>query len=132
MPRLEAVHPVLGCRDVMRAVRFYERLGFGLAFVDSTERPTYAAITKDTVELHLQWADATQWAPGIDRPAYRFYVSDVDALYQSFRERGAIDADAPGGGPWRAPADTPWATREFHLRDADGNGLHFYRDRPVS
>jgi hypothetical protein len=27
-----------------------------------------------------------------------------------------------------AVADTGWGTREFHVRDADGNGLQFYRD----
>ena len=25
------------------------------------------------------------------------------------------------------PADTPWGTREFHLRDPDLNGLQYYR-----
>ena len=28
---------------------------------------------------------------------------------------------------WAAPGDTPWGTREFHLRDPGGNSLQFYR-----
>ena len=31
------------------------------------------------------------------------------------------------GSPWALPGDTPWGTREFHVRDPGGNGLHFYQ-----
>ena len=36
------VHPVLPSQDVRRSIRFYERLGFSLAFWDA-EDPAYAA-----------------------------------------------------------------------------------------
>jgi catechol 2,3-dioxygenase-like lactoylglutathione lyase family enzyme len=124
---LQAVHPVLQARDVMESVRFYCDLGFEVLFQDSPQAPKYAAVRRDAVELHLQWADAGQWAHPVDRPAYRFLVGDVDALYREFAGSGRISAQPGQGSPWAAPADTPWGTREFHLRDPGHNSLQFYQ-----
>src|SRR5438034_2497473 len=119
-PRLESVHPVLMSRNAVASIRFYELLGFVLEGQDVPADPKYARIRRDEVELHLQWHDAREWEYPNDRPTYRFVVSDVDGLYKQFRESGAL-ADAT------AVADTPWGTREFHVRDPDMNGLQFYR-----
>jgi catechol 2,3-dioxygenase-like lactoylglutathione lyase family enzyme len=124
---LQGVHPVLMARDVTDSLRFYQDLGFDLLFQDLPEAPKYAGIRRDHVELHLQWGDPTQWAYPTDRPAYRFLVEDVDRLYEEFAGSGRIDADADRAGPWSVPAETPWGTREFHLRDPGGNVLQFYR-----
>jgi catechol 2,3-dioxygenase-like lactoylglutathione lyase family enzyme len=129
--RLEAVHPVLGARDVAASIRFYLRLGFSLTFQDRPRDPRYAGVARDGVELHLQWQNEIQWAYPSDRPTYRFVVQDVDALYTALRRAGAIAEKAPGDSPWRVPGDTHWGTREFHVRDPDGNGLQFYRARQV-
>lgn len=111
------------------SVRFYCSLGFTLLFQDAPEGPRYAGVGRDGVELHIQWADPAQWVHPVDRPAYRFVVSDVDAIYREFIESGGISVDAGPAGPWAAPADTPWGTREFHLRDPGRNSLQFYRLR---
>lgn len=116
---------MLGCRDVAESIRFYQALRFALAFQDDSRQPRYACVRRDDVELHLQWADEGQWALGLDRPAYRFVVDDVDALYAELA--AAVDPAVFGIGPWKAPADTPWGTREFHMRDPGGNVLQFYR-----
>ena len=128
-PRLLAIHPVLGCRDVGESIRFYARLGFSVMFRDDDAAPNYAVVCRDDVELHLQWADAGQWVEGLDRPACRFLVDDVDALHAQCVASGAVDPASSDGSPWAAPADTPWGTREFHLRDPAGNSLQFYRAR---
>ena len=118
--RIEEVQPVLMTRDVAAALAFYRRLGFALACVDTPEAPRYAAVRRDGVELHLQWHAVAEWEPATDRPTYRFVVSDVDALSEELSDP-TLD---------RTPArDTPWGTRELHVRDPDGNGLHFYRAR---
>lgn len=126
-PFLRAVHPVLPARDVDASVGFFRRLGFALAFVDSQERPRYAAVVRDAVELHLQWADESQWAQPTDRPVFRFVVNDVDGLFEQFCRAGVIDPNEPGPSPWARPGNTPWGTREFHLRDPAGSGLQFYQ-----
>ena len=125
--RLHSVHPVLMSSDVAASIGFYERLGFTVIFRDDQGAPRYAAIKRDGVELHLQWHDKDQWAYPTDRPTYRFAVEDVDALYGELHEWKAVGTQPSGGSPWRIPADTPWNTREFHVRDPDGNGLQFYR-----
>lgn len=126
-PVLEAVHPVLMSRDLPESIGFFERLGFSVAFRDSETAPRYAGIVRDEVMLHLQWHDAGQWAHPGDRPAYRFLVGDVDALYRELHDRGAVPDPAVSGSPWARPGDTPWGTREFHLRNPSGNLLQFYR-----
>ena len=124
---IESGHPVLICRNVAASAGFYERLGFSVTFQDRPVDPQYAGVARDGVELHLQWQDARHWAHAIDRPTYRFRVRDVDELYAELRDRGALAGQAAGHGPYHAPAETPWGTREFHVLDPDGNGLQFYR-----
>jgi catechol 2,3-dioxygenase-like lactoylglutathione lyase family enzyme len=114
--KLEAVQPVLMVSNMTVSVRFFQGLGFSRSFGDDQ----YSGVSRDGLELHLQWHEAADFASG-DRPTYRFVVSDVDALYEEFA--GAIKVE----GPWGKPGDTPWGTREFHVRDPDGNALQFYR-----
>jgi len=126
---LEDVQPVLMCRDVAASIRFFALLGFAPAFADRADDPAYAGIVRDGVEIHLQWQAESQWAHPVDRPTYRIRVQDVDGLYAEFRERGALVHGESTESPWRTPGDTSWGTREFHVRDPDGNGLQFYRAR---
>jgi predicted enzyme related to lactoylglutathione lyase len=123
---LQSVNPVLASNDVTASVKFFSRLGFTLLFQDAPIEPKYAAVCRDGVELHIQWTAPEQWAHGTDRPVYRFRVSDVDALYAELVEAGGIDTESNHHSPWARPADTPWGTREFHLRDPGKNGLQFY------
>lgn len=126
MATLECVHPVLMCSNVSTAIRFYRRLGFELWFIDSPDSPRYAAVRRDGVELHLQWHEDASRDRTRERPVYRFLVCEVDELYVELRERGALSGQEVHQSPWAMPGDTPWGTREFHVRDLDGNGLQFY------
>lgn len=130
---ITAVHPVLMAHEVAASLAFYARLGFEPDFQDDPVAPRYAGARRGPVELHLQWADPGQWAHAGDRPAYRFVAPDVDALYAEFLAAGGLGPACPGreagGSPSAAPADTPWGTREFHVRDPGGNVLQFYRPR---
>jgi catechol 2,3-dioxygenase-like lactoylglutathione lyase family enzyme len=127
--RVESVKPVLMCSDVPASIRFYERLGFTLSFQDDPASPKYAGVERDGAELYLQWHDQAQRAQANDRPTYRFLVREVDALYAELLANDAVTEQAGASSPWSVPGDTPWGTREFHLRDPDGNGLQFYRRR---
>ncbi len=126
---IEAVHPVLMARDVAASVAFFARLGFRLVFADSPASPRYAVVARDGCELHLQWQDASHWKAGLDRPNTRFLVDDVDRYFEELRAAGVTPDRSTPSSPWASPGDTPWGTREFHVRDPAGNGLQFYRPR---
>lgn len=127
---ISAVHPVLMASDLVATVQFFERLGFRELFRDRPDDPRYAGLSRDGAEVHLQWHAPEQWRHDTDRPTYRFLVTDVDELYAEFLRSGALPVASPHPGPWAVPGNTPWGTREFHLRDPDGNGLQFYRLAP--
>ena len=115
-PKIERVEPVLGVRDVAAATMFYARLGFLERFRDDPDSPRFVLISRDDAVLALQWHDFVGIAG--DPPVFRFPVDDVDGLSDEFGEL----PDRTG------VSDTAWGTREFHVRDTDGNGLQFYRD----
>lgn len=110
-------HPILGARDIKRAIEFYtQRLGFQLAFGDKTDPPNYVGFRRDEVELHMQF----QFEDEMGTIRLRFLVDDPNALFNEYRERG-VECSANG------IRDTPWGTREFALYDLDRNSLTFYR-----
>jgi catechol 2,3-dioxygenase-like lactoylglutathione lyase family enzyme len=115
---LKAIHPILGTRDLERALEHYvQRLGFTLAFRDPSAPDNYAGVKRDNVELHIQWQDERE----MSTLRLRILVDDPDALFEEYRGRQALR-------PQVEIASTPWGTREFALYDRDGNALTFYRD----
>ncbi|MCK6471429.1 MAG: VOC family protein [Planctomycetes bacterium] len=116
---VQSVQPVLMVGDVPAALAFYAKLGFEKCFVDNPRDPRYAGVRRGGAELHLQWHDAAEFAHKGDRPNTRFVVDNPDALYAEFLAAGAL-SDAS------KVMDTPWGTREFHVRDPYRNGLQFY------
>jgi len=53
---VQGTHPILGTRDIQRAIVFYTRqLGFELAFGDKADPPNYVGFRRDAVELHMQF-----------------------------------------------------------------------------
>jgi catechol 2,3-dioxygenase-like lactoylglutathione lyase family enzyme len=111
-------HPIIGTRDIRRAIDFYTRqLGFELAFGDKADPPNYVGFRRDTVEIHMQF----QFEHEMSTIRLRFLVEDPDALFHEYRQRG-VECSPSGIG------DTPWGTREFALYDLDRNALTFYRD----
>lgn len=117
---LEAVNPVLPCRDVQASITFYtEKLGFTVSFQDADD-PRYAGVARDRVEIHLRWHDPSSW-DRVERPNIRFAVCDVEHLYSQFQPLGVFAADTN-------LRDTHFGTREFGFFDPDGNLLTFYSD----
>ena len=118
LSRFKKTHPILGTRDIKRAIEFYtQRLGFQLAFGDKTDPPNYVGFRRDAVELHMQF----QFEHEMGTIRLRFLVEDPDALFNEYRERG-VECGAGG------VRNTPWGSREFGLNDKDRNSLAFYRD----
>jgi catechol 2,3-dioxygenase-like lactoylglutathione lyase family enzyme len=111
------VQPILGTRDVAKAVRFYvDRLGFTLAFGVPTNEGNYVGLRRDGVELHMQF----QYEHEMGTTRLRIVVDDPDALYAEYEDKGVFYEGT-------RLVDTPWGTREFALYDLDRNSLTFYR-----
>jgi catechol 2,3-dioxygenase-like lactoylglutathione lyase family enzyme len=116
--QFNVVHPILGTRDIEKALAFYtEKLGFILAFRDGATPTNYAGLKRDNIELHFQF----QYEHEMSTTRLRFLIADPDALFAEYQHKGII----PEG---KIIANTPWRTREFAFYDPDGNGLTFYRD----
>jgi uncharacterized glyoxalase superfamily protein PhnB len=116
MAQFDRVEPVLMVRNVSHALAFYAQLGFEEVFRDDKHAPKFAMVARDAARLAMQWHDYEGVAG--DRPVLRFPTQDVDALSEEFA--GIVDRTEV--------TDTTWGTREFHVRDPDGNGLQFYAD----
>ena len=112
------IHPILGTRDIQRAIEFYtQKLGFQLAFRDETDPPNYVGFRRDAVELHMQF----QFEYEMGTTRLRFLVENPDTLIDEYGQRGVeCTSDGVHG--------TLWGTREFALYDLDRNALTFYRD----
>ena len=116
----KATHPILGTRDMPRAIAFYVyKLGFEIAFESPPEAPQYVGYRRDAVEIHMQF----QLEHEMSRTRLRFVVEDPDALCDEYQRRGV--ECSPAG-----IQTTAWGTREFALWDPDRNALTFYRNVP--
>ena len=83
-------HPILGTRDIQRAIAFYTgQLGFKLAFGDKADPPNYIGFRRNAVELHMQF----QFEHEMGTIRLRFLVDDPDALFSV----ALINAEAPSG-----------------------------------
>ena len=102
-------------QDVLRSVEHYrDVLGFRTEFTYG--QPTfYAGVERGAVVIHLQAASETKRQPG--QGAVNIFVTDVDALYQELKSRGAKTLNEP--------KDYAYGMRDFDMNDLDGNHLCF-------
>lgn len=108
MTRQTTTVPVLPVSDLVRAVAWYERLGFRVrAFFDG-----YAILGFDGAELHLNELHDAPPATETFAGAY-LRVADVDAVHAHW--------SAVGARIIAAPEDQPYGIREFATEDLDGN-----------
>lgn len=123
MNQLKDVIPILDVRDVSRALDYYvQKLGFKIEFRYQEDPDNYAGVYRDNVYLHMQWQHPDEFEKGTaGRLRFRILVTDPDAIFQEYKDKGIIDEKTQ-------IRDTEWGTREFGIRDLDGNGLIFYRD----
>jgi catechol 2,3-dioxygenase-like lactoylglutathione lyase family enzyme len=104
----------LATRDMARAVRFYEALGFRIVHGGANEAFTSFAIGTSYLNLIAETHGPINWWGRVI-----IYVQDVDAFHRQAR--------AAGIEPSFEPRDAPWNERYFHLTDPDGHELSFAR-----
>lgn len=120
-PVLVAAFPQLFVSDVRSACAFYAKvLGFETVFVHG-EPPFYAQVARGGACLNLRHVDAPPMDDALRRresllSAY-VKVSGLKSLYGAFGEAGAEFE--------QALRHQPWGTRDFVVRDPDGNLLCF-------
>ena len=116
VPEIRSISAVtFTTRDMGRAARFYEALGFAMAYGGETE--AFTSFRVGTESLNLARADD----PSLSTSRVRviFHVDDVDTMYAHVLARGFT--------PETPPRDAAWGERYFHLTDPDGHALSFAR-----
>jgi catechol 2,3-dioxygenase-like lactoylglutathione lyase family enzyme len=115
-----AVHPVLPVTDMKRALEFWSRLGFKLAFADRPQAETadYAGVRRGDLVLHLQ--TFTEEQRGYTQTmALRIETDAVEALHEEWKDLGVITAPLE---------KKPWGNYEFGFYDPDNTPFFFYRE----
>jgi hypothetical protein len=98
---------------------FKDKLGFE-CLGTWQDPPVYAIVARDQQPIHFRCAEPPTPNPGkyadelLD--AYIF-IEDADALYAEYSARGVEFI--------RGPANMPWRSREFVIKDCDGRLLAF-------
>ncbi|WP_026929397.1 bleomycin resistance protein [Glycomyces tenuis] len=108
----EQAIPILRVEDAAAAVRWYERLGFTKRWEHRFEPglPAFAEVARGEVALFLSEHEGDAHPDGV----VYLRLNDVDDIAARFGTRAE---------------DTEWGTREFELRDPDGNRLRIGMER---
>jgi uncharacterized glyoxalase superfamily protein PhnB len=117
---IRQIAPLFFTTNIPGTVASYEdNLGFE-CLGTWQDPPVYAIMARDQQAIHFRCAAPPAANPGkyedelLD--AY-FYVEDADALYAEYAANGVEFT--------REPADMPWRSREFVVKDCDGRLLAF-------
>src|SRR5262245_22494701 len=118
---LNSVVPILFVRDVPASAAFFrDKLGFEIDFLHGTP-PFYGGASRGTVCLHLRCVHQPNFAELAAREVSLILasieVSDVQALFEEFNERGVEFT--------QKPTRQSWGGTDFHIRDPDGNVISF-------
>jgi len=119
---LESFVPILFVRDVTKSAEFYrEKLGFEIDFLHGTP-PFYGSVSRGKAAcLHLRCVRKPNFAELAAREPSLILatveVSDIQRLFEEFRERGADIV--------QEPTRQSWGGTDLHIRDPDGNVISF-------
>jgi hypothetical protein len=114
------IAPLFFTTDIPATLAYYkDKLGFE-CLGTWQDPPVYAIVARDQQVIHFRCAEPPTANPGKYRDelldAYLF-VEDADALYAEYAAR---DVEFT-----RGPANMPWLSREFVVKDCDGRLLAF-------
>jgi uncharacterized glyoxalase superfamily protein PhnB len=117
--KVSGASTVLQVKDISSALRFYcDVLGFEQDF----EFGPYAGVHLGECYLHL--CGHTNWKRPVGGGAVVVFGDEVDAYFETVKDRGAEIA--------LKPTDEPYGMRDFAVRDPDGNVLTFGCPLPES
>ena len=119
---LKSAVPILFVRDVPASAAFFrEKLGFNIDFLYGGDEPFYGSVSRDGACLHLRFVHEPNFAELAAREISLILatieVSNVQALFEEFSERGVEFT--------QMPTKQDWGGTDFHVRDLDGNVISF-------
>jgi catechol 2,3-dioxygenase-like lactoylglutathione lyase family enzyme len=114
------IHSILFfCKDLNKTAQFYETLDFTVSKANDAVRITFGDYKLAFMDENktLIKTDADAGLKGVCIYIY-FEVENVDAFYQTLKEKHIMTSSEP--------KDWPWGKREFAVRDPDGYKLIFF------
>ena len=118
--RLRSISPALTVGDVAVSLAWYrDVIGFHVGETWEHEGATVGAVLQagasSLMIMQDDWAEGRDRVKGVGMRLHMTTVTDVDELAARIEERG--------GTLEMQPADMPWGSRAFSIRDPDGFGI---------
>ena len=120
-----AIIPTVRCRRMETSITFYTKV-LDFEWIDGDDDnndPSFSVLMREGHSLIL----SSHKGDGTFGQAIVVQTDDVEALFRKFRTRGLKtpgNSDAPEE-VHEGPIDQSWGTREFYVKDPDGNTLRF-------
>ncbi|MEL7145591.1 MAG: glyoxalase superfamily protein [Bacteroidota bacterium] len=117
--KFQKVIPVLPSADISRDLAWYEKhVGFSCNFNHDN---MYASISREHIEIHLQWHAGTEDDPLLGGSVIRIFVENIRPLFDELVKRGTVPKD-------KLHMNTPWGTHEFGFYDPNNNAVFLVED----
>ena len=120
-----AIIPTLRCQSMRLSLAFYTGV-LDFERVDGDDElndPSFSVLARDGGHLFL----SSHRGDGVFGSVVAVTTTDIDALFRTFRARGLQTPGNPDAPQevHEGPIDQTWGTREFYVKDPDGNTLRF-------
>jgi catechol 2,3-dioxygenase-like lactoylglutathione lyase family enzyme len=120
-----AIIPTVRCRRMEASITFYTKV-LDFEWVDGDDDnsdPSFSVLMREGHSLIL----SSHKGDGTFGQAIVVQTDDVEALFRKFRTRGLKTPGNPDAAEevHEGPIDQSWGTREFYVKDPDGNTLRF-------
>ena len=120
-----AIIPTVRCRRMETSITFYTQI-LDFEWVDGDDDksdPSFSVLMREGDSLIL----SSHKGDGTFGQAIVVQTDDVEALLCKFRMRGLKTPGNPDAPKevHEGPIDQSWGTREFYVKDPDGNTLRF-------
>jgi catechol 2,3-dioxygenase-like lactoylglutathione lyase family enzyme len=120
-----AIIPTVRCKCMEASIAFYTEI-LDFEWVDGDDDksdPSFSVLKREGDSLIL----SSHQGDGTFGQAIVVSTDDVEALCRKFRTRGLKTPGNPDAPKevHEGPIDQSWGTREFYVKDPDGNTLRF-------
>ena len=120
-----AIIPTVRCRRMEASITFYTKV-LDFEWIDGDDDnndPSFSVLMREGHSLIL----SSHKGDGTFGQAIVVQTGDVEALFRKFRTRGLKTPGNPDAPEevHEGPIDQSWGTREFYVKDPDGNTLRF-------